>query len=215
LLPIGDDNSQRRLFPVVTYALVATNILAFLLELAGGEFFVESWSFIPAQFAANPIGESITIFSSMFLHGGWLHLGGNMLYLLIFGDNVEDRFGHLKFLIFYLLCGLAASLAQFFVSMTSDIPTLGASGAIAGVLAAYLMMFPGRRVRVLVVTWIINMPALLVIGAWIVIQLISGVGTISSDSSSGGVAYMAHIGGFTAGLFLSLFFRKNARPVYY
>ncbi len=215
MLPVGDDNSQRRLFPIVTYGLVAANILIFLLELAGGELFVEYWSFIPAQFAANPIGESITIFSSMFLHGGWFHLGGNMLYLLIFGDNVEDRFGHVKFLIFYLLCGLAASLAQYAISTTSDIPTLGASGAIAGVLAAYLLLFPGRRVRVLVVTWIINMPALLVIGAWIVIQLISGVGTISSASSTGGVAYMAHIGGFAAGLFLSLFFRKSARPVYY
>lgn len=215
MLPVGDDNSQRRIFPIMTYGLIAANIFAFFMELWGGDSFIETWSFIPAQFSANPLGESITLFSSLFLHGGWIHLGGNMLYLLIFGDNVEDRFGHIKFLIFYFLCGFAASLAQYVFSMSSDIPTLGASGAIAGILGAYLVLFPGRRVRVLVVTWIINMPALLVIGSWIVIQLVSGVGTLSSASVTGGVAYMAHIGGFAAGLFLTLFFRKKARPIYY
>lgn len=215
MLPIGDDNSQRRLFPVVTYGLVAVNILAFLLELGGGDAFIYQWSLVPVRFLSNPGGEIITLFSSMFLHAGWLHLGGNMLYLLIFGDNVEDLLGHFKFLVFYILAGLAAGLAQFAVSMLSDIPTLGASGAIAGVLAAYLILFPGRRVRVLLAAWIVSLPAILVIGAWIAIQLVSGMGTISSASSTGGVAYMAHIGGFVAGLILTIFMRKKVRPVYY
>jgi len=215
MLPIGDDNSQRRLFPVVTYGLVTVNIFSFLLELGGGDAFIYQWSLVPVRFLSNPGGEFITLFSSMFLHAGWLHLGGNMLYLLIFGDNVEDRLGHLKFLVFYILAGLAAALAQFAVSMLSDIPTLGASGAIAGVLAAYLILFPGRRVRVLLAAWIVSLPAILVIGAWIAIQLVSGLGTISSTSSSGGVAYMAHIGGFVAGLILTIFMRNKVRPLYY
>jgi membrane associated rhomboid family serine protease len=215
MLPIGDDNSQRRLFPIVTYGLVAANVLIFLLELAGGDAFVTSWSFIPARFQTNPSGEFITIFGAMFLHAGWLHLGGNMLYLLIFGDNVEDLLGHFKFLVFYLLCGVAASLAQYSIAMNSNIPTLGASGAIAGVLAAYLILFPGRRVRVLVAAWVVSLPAILVIGAWIIIQFVSGLGTFSSAADTSGVAYMAHIGGFAAGLILTLFFRKKSRPAYY
>ncbi len=215
MLPIGDDNSQRRLFPFVTYMLVAANVLVFLLELVGGEQFIYAWSVIPVRFLSNPVGGFITLFTSMFLHAGWIHLGGNMLYLLIFGDNVEDRFGHFKFLVFYVLCGLAAALAQFIVSMYSDIPTLGASGAIAGVLAAYLILFPGRRVRVLLTIWVVNLPAILVIGAWIAIQLVSGMGTLAGTSASDGVAYMAHIGGFVAGLILTGFMRKKARPIYY
>jgi membrane associated rhomboid family serine protease len=209
MLPIGDDNSQRRLFPVVTWMIVALNIIVFFLELSGGDNFIYAWSFIPADFSI------VTIFTSMFMHAGWAHLGGNMLYLLIFGDNVEDRFGHFKFLLFYLLCGIAATLAQFFVAPVSDIPNLGASGAIAGVLAAYLFLFPGQKVRVLVAAWIVRLPALLVIGAWIGLQLLSGIGTMANmDASSGGVAYMAHIGGFAAGLVLTLFFRKRQRSIY-
>ena len=174
-------------------------------------YLVETSSFMPgllcqSRFFSSPVESMITLFTSMFLHAGWLHLGGNMLYLLIFGDNVEDRFGHFKFLIFYILCGLAAGLAQFAVSMFTDNPTLGASGAIAGVLAAYLILFPGRRIRVLLAAWIVNLPALLVIGAWIVIQLVSGLGTLSDATSTGGVAYMAHIGGFAAGLILTFVF---------
>ncbi len=215
MLPIGDDNSQRHLFPVVTYLLVAANLLVFLLELLGGEEFIYAWSLVPIRLVANPIGEFIKLFTSMFLHAGWIHLGGNMLYLIIFGDNVEDRFGHFKFILFYLLCGVAAGLAQFFVSMFVDIPTLGASGAIAGVLGAYLVLFPGRRVRVLLAAWIVSLPALLVIGAWIVIQLVSGVGSLAGASGTEGVAYMAHIGGFVAGLILTGFMRKKTRPIYY
>lgn len=215
MLPIGDDNSQRRLFPIVTYGLIALNVFVFLLELAGGDSFIYAWSFIPIRFLSSPIEGIITLFTSMFLHAGWLHLGGNMLYLLIFGDNVEDRFGHFKFLVFYVLCGLAAGLSQYAVSMLSESPTLGASGAIAGVLAAYLILFPGRRVRVLLAAWIVSLPALLVIGVWIVIQLVSGLGTFSDATATGGVAYMAHIGGFAAGLVLTLFFRSKARVITY
>jgi membrane associated rhomboid family serine protease len=207
MLPIGDDNSQRRLFPVVTYGLIAVNVVVFLLELLGGDQFIYTWSFVPLRFLQNPSGEFITLFTSMFMHAGWLHLGGNMLYLLIFGDNVEDRFGHIKFIVFYLLAGLVAGFAQMMVAPNSDIPNLGASGAIAGVLAAYLLLFPKGRVRVLLVRWIVYMPALIVIGAWILLQLVSGIGSISSTADTGGVAYMAHIGGFAAGLILTLFFR--------
>jgi membrane associated rhomboid family serine protease len=207
MLPIGDDNSQRRLFPVVTYGLIAVNVVVFLLELLGGDQFIYTWSFVPLRFLQNPSGEFFTLFTSMFMHAGWLHLGGNMLYLLIFGDNVEDRFGHIKFIIFYLLAGLVAGFAQMMVAPNSDIPNLGASGAIAGVLAAYLILFPKGRVRVLLVRWIVYMPALIVIGAWILLQLVSGIGSISSAADTGGVAYMAHIGGFAAGLILTLFFR--------
>ena len=142
MLPIGDDNSSRKTFPIVTYALIALNLLIFLLELSGGDAFILSWSFIPARFLSNPAGEFMTIFSAMFMHAGWIHLLGNMLYLWIFGDNVEDRVGHIKFLLFYLVCGIAATFAQFIFSASSNIPNLGASGAIAGVLGAYLTSIP-------------------------------------------------------------------------
>src|SRR5512139_3719291 len=141
MLPIGDDNSARRTVPVVTYALIAVNVLFFLVELSAGEDFIRQWSVIPRELLANPTGEFITVFTAMFMHGGWLHLLGNMLYLWIFGDNVEDRLGQGKFLTFYLLCGVAATFAQVFTGPNSNVPNLGASGAIAGVLAAYLLMF--------------------------------------------------------------------------
>jgi membrane associated rhomboid family serine protease len=213
MIPIGDDNSQRRLLPVVTWTLVAINVIVFLIELGGGDKFLYTWSFTPAYFTQNPGLFFITIFTSMFMHGGWMHLLGNMLYLPIFGDNVEDRFGHLKFLIFYLVCGVIATLAQYFAAPYIKVPNLGASGAIAGVLGAYLVLFPAGKVRVLLAAWIVRLPAILVIGAWIVIQIISGMGTVSSTTTSGGgVAYMAHIGGFIAGLVLSFFFRgRNPR----
>jgi membrane associated rhomboid family serine protease len=145
----------------------------------------------------------------MFMHAGWVHLGGNMLYLWIFGDNVEDRFGSVKFLIFYLLCGLAATFAQLAFSAGSNIPNLGASGAIAGVLGAYLLLFPQGRVRVLQGRQVLQVPALIVIGLWFVLQLFSGIGSISTTAESGGVAYMAHIGGFVAGFVLTFLFRGS------
>jgi membrane associated rhomboid family serine protease len=207
MFPIGDDDSARRTVPVVTYALILLNVLFFFVELSGGEPFIERWSVVPRRLTANPGGDFITVFTSMFMHGGWLHLGGNMLYLWIFGDNVEDRFGHAKFLLFYLLCGIAATIAQVAVSASSNVPNLGASGAIAGVLAAYLGLFPRGQVRVFMGRGIVPMPALVVIGLWIVLQFINGVGSITQSAETGGVAYMAHIGGFVAGLVLTFLFR--------
>ena len=213
MIPIGDDDSARRLAPTVTYALIAINVLVFLVELTGGEAFINRWAFVPSRFLANPAGDFITLFSSMFMHAGWLHLIGNMLYLWIFGDNVEDRLGHGMFLVFYLLCGLAATFAQMAVNPGSSVPNVGASGAIAGALGAYIVMFPGQRVRVLVGRAVTTMPALIVIGFWIVLQLFSSFAAItdSSQTEGGGVAYMAHIGGFIAGLILTFLFNGGRR----
>ena len=210
MFPIGDDDSTRRTLPVVTYALIVLNVLFFLVELSGGDAFIRRWAFVPSRFLANPIGDFVTLFTSMFMHGGWVHLGGNMLYLWIFGDNVEDRFGPSKFLVFYLLCGLAATFAQLAFSLGSDIPNLGASGAIAGVLGAYLVMFPQGSVRVLMGRGIIPMPALIVIGLWFVLQFFSGIDSIANTADTGGVAYMAHIGGFIAGFVLTFLLGGNS-----
>jgi rhomboid family protein len=199
-LPISDDDTSRRTIPVVTYALIALNVLFFLVEQRGGDAFVQHWAFVPRRFLAHPGGDLPTLFASMFMHAGWVHLLGNMLYLWIFGDNVEDRFGRLQYLIFYLVCGIAATGAQLAFSSGSSVPNVGASGAIAGVLAAYVVMFPRGRVNVLMGRGVIPMPALVVIGFWIVLQLFSGIGSVGSAAATGGVAYMAHIGGFVAGL---------------
>jgi len=211
MFPIGDDDSSRRIFPIVTYILIALNVLFFFAELSGGDPFIEKWAFVPSRFLANPEGDFLSLFSSMFMHAGWVHLGGNMLYLWIFGDNVEDRFGHIKFTFFYVLCGLAATFAQLAFSAGSNLPNLGASGAIAGVLGAYILLFPQGRVRVLQGQQVIQVPALIVIGLWIVLQLFSGIGSIDSAAQMGGVAYMAHIGGFLAG-FLLTFLLRGKRP---
>ena len=209
MFPIGDDNSARRTFPVVTYALIALNVLFFFVETSGGDAFIMKWAFVPRRFVANPAVDAPTLFTSMFMHGGWLHLGGNMLYLWIFGDNVEDRFGHIKFIVFYLLCGLAATFAQLAFSAGSNVPNLGASGAIAGVLGSYILLFPQGRVKVLQGQRVIQVPALIVIGLWIVLQFFSGIGSISNTAETGGVAYMAHIGGFLAGVVLTFLFRGS------
>ena len=214
MFPIGDDDSAERTVPVVTYALIALNVVFFFVELNGGDPFIQRWSVVPSRLMANPGGDFITVFTSMFMHGGWLHLGGNMLYLWIFGDNVEDRFGHAKFLVFYLICGIAATFAQVAFSTGSNVPNLGASGAIAGVLGSYLILFPRGQVRVLMGRGVVPMPALVVIGMWIVLQFINGVGSITQSAETGGVAYMAHIGGFVAGLVLTFLFggRRVAAP---
>ena len=215
MFPIGDDNSQRRSFPVVTYALIALNVLVFLVELSGGDQFIEKWAFIPARFSADPIGQAATIFTAMFMHGSWLHLFGNMLFLWIFGDNVEDRFGHLQFLVFYLLVGIAATFAQFAMAPHSSVPNVGASGAIAGILGAYILMFPLSRVNVLLGRQLVAMPAIVVIGLWIALQLFSEVGAIANTNETsdvGGVAYMAHVGGFLAGFLLTFLFRRAIAP---
>src|SRR4030066_1124750 len=213
MLPIGDDNISPRTIPLVTYSLLALNILFFFVELSGGDAFIEKWAFVPSRFLANPSGDFLTLFTAMFMHAGWLHLGGNMLYLWIFGDNVEDRFGHIKFTIFYLLCGLGATFAQLAFSVGSNLPNLGASGAIAGVLGAYILLFPKGKVNVLWGRGVVPMPALVVIGLWIVLQLFSGFGSLTTTTTvqSGGVAYMAHIGGVGAGLGVALLLSGGSR----
>jgi membrane associated rhomboid family serine protease len=210
MFPLGDDDTQRRTAPVLTVVLIALNVLIFLVELNGGQAFIQQWAFVPRRFAEDPTGEAPKIFSAMFMHGGWMHLFGNMLYLWIFGDNVEDELGRAKFLAFYLGCGIAATFAQYYVNPRSGVPNVGASGAIAGVLGAYLLMFPGSRVRVLVYNQIVAMPAFVVLGLWIVLQAFSGIGSIAATSQTtdqGGVAYMAHVGGFAAGVALTLLLR--------
>lgn len=215
MFPIGDDDSQVRISPIVTTALIVANIFLFLIELNGGNDFIQRWSFIPSRFAEDPASNWPTIFTAMFMHGGWMHLFGNMLYLYIFGDNVEESFGHVKYLAFYVIAGLVATFAQFYFNPHSDIPNLGASGAIAGVLGAYLLLFPQARVDVLVGRAVMSMPALIVIGFWFVLQLFSGVGSIAhtdETADAGGVAYMAHVGGFVAGLAMALLFRGRGEP---
>ena len=211
MLPIGDDDSARRAVPIVTYALIVLNVLFFLVELSGGDAFITKWAFVPNRFLANPVADFLTLFTSMFMHGGWLHLGGNMLYLWIFGDNVEDRFGQARFLIFYLVCGLGATAAQLAFSLDSNVPNLGASGAIAGVLGSYVLLFPQARVSVLQGQRVIPMPALIVIGFWFILQLFSGIGSIAQTSDTGGVAYMAHVGGFVVGFVLTFLLGGRSR----
>lgn len=215
MIPIGDDDSARRLTPVVTYLLIGLNVLVFLLELNNGDAFIERWAFVPSRFLADPTGQFATLFTSMFMHASWIHLGGNMLYLWIFGDNVEDRLGHGLFLLFYIACGLAASFAQTVISLGSNVPNLGASGAIAGVLGAYIVMFPRSRVSVLLGWGVVPLSALIVIGFWIVLQIFSQVGAFaaSSQTQGGGVAYMAHIGGFIAGIFLAFLLGGTRRAL--
>jgi membrane associated rhomboid family serine protease len=210
MFPIGDDNTARRSLPVVTYALIAANVLFFLVELSGGQAFIQQWAFIPRRFTQDPYDAAPTLFTAMFMHAGWLHLGGNMLYLWIFGDNIEDRFGPVKFLAFYLVCGLAATFAQYYISPNSRIPNVGASGAIAGILGSYLLLFPHARVRVLLYNQIVHMPALFVLGFWIALQIFAGAGalfTTAQTEDTGGVAYMAHVGGFVAGFLVALVVR--------
>ena len=203
LFPIGDNNSSRRVVPVVTYGLIALNVLVFFMEMGQGETFIRHWSVVPRQLVANPVEELPTIITSMFMHAGWMHLLGNMLFLWIFGDNVEARLGRARYLAFYLVCGIVATLAQVAMSSGSNIPSLGASGAISGVLGAYLILFPQGRVKILTRGGTMAMPALVVIGLWILLQLVNGIGSITRSSHTGGVAYMAHIGGFVAGMALA------------
>ncbi len=216
MFPVGDDNTSIRSVPIVSYALIALNVLFFLVELNAGEDFIRQWAFIPARFSEDPAGNIPTIFTAMFMHGGWLHLFGNMLFLWIFADNVEDRFGSVKFLIFYLVTGIAATFAQYALSPASTVPNVGASGAIAGVLGAYLLLFPHAKVNVLLGRQVVAMPALVVLGLWIALQLFSGVGAIAATDETtadvGGVAYMAHVGGFVAGLVLAFLLRGSSDP---
>jgi membrane associated rhomboid family serine protease len=222
MLPIRDINPTRS-FPVVTLAIIGANIVVFLFELmldtvGALELFVRAFSVIPYEITHGvdlppriPAPVYLTVFTSMFMHGGFFHIFGNMLYLWIFGNNVEDNMGHGRFLVFYLICGVAAALAQIAMSPNSQIPLLGASGAVAGVLGAYLVMFPRAQVEVLVFGWfihIVRLPATLVLSFWIVIQLFQGVLSLGLPTL-GGVAWFAHIGGFLTGLILVPFFRRR------
>jgi membrane associated rhomboid family serine protease len=238
LFPIADDNSDRRTTPVVNYVLILANILVFvfLQGLGNNERFTYAFSTVPAEIVSGrdfvtsdrvmvqpftgqrlempglqptPIPVYLTLLTSMFMHGGIAHIFGNMLFLFIFGDNIEDRIGHLRYLIFYLVCGVLAGLAHVFTTAMFAgseasllVPSLGASGAISGVLGAYLLLFPMRRVVVLISWFATAVPAFIAIGLWFVFQLISGLGVLGSGSAQGGVAYAAHIGGFIAGLLL-------------
>lgn len=207
MLPLGDDNRGRKLFPLVTYGLLFLNLIFFFLEMVGGEAFITNWAFVPSRIFSNPLRSIVTLFTAMFMHAGVAHLVGNMLYLLIFADNVESRFGHFWFLVFYLFSGVAATIAQTIFTFNSTIPILGASGAIAGVLGAYILLFPTRHVRVLLIFRVIYVPAFLVIGAWFLLQLFNSLGTFAGAAQTGGVAYLAHVGGFVAGFILTLIFR--------
>ncbi len=210
MLPLSDHN-PRSTTPVVNYLLIAVNVWVFLWELSFGpnlERALYVMAFIPARFWYAPFYPAnwLTILLSMFLHGGWLHIGGNMLYLWIFGDNIEDRLGHFKYLVFYLVCGFLATMTHAVVNAASTVPSIGASGAIAGVLGADVILFPRQRVTTLIPIFfyplIRDIPAILVLGFWFVLQLFAGVGSIGPEQQGAGVAYFAHIGGFIAGMIL-------------
>ena len=223
MFPVGDDRGPGTGAPIVTMALIAVNVLAFFIELGQGsqgalQSFITAWGVVPREYSVGrdlppliPFPFWFTLLTSMFLHGGWMHLGGNMLYLWIFGDNIERAMGTARFLGFYLICGVVAGLAHIVFSGGSAVPSVGASGAISGVLGGYLLLFPQNRVRVLMRGGIASVPAIVVLGFWIVIQLFSQIGSIAETSDGGGVAYMAHIGGFAAGLVLVKLFTAGRR----
>jgi membrane associated rhomboid family serine protease len=245
MIPIGDDNTDRTRTPFVNYLLIAINVLVFIYfqRMGADTDFTFAYSTVPGEIVTGKdivtdsqvikdpytnerfympgLGVTnvhvwFTLLISMFMHGGWAHLGGNMLYLWVFGDNIENRLGHLRYLIFYLLVGLIASLAHVFTTQVMGhnmlIPSLGASGAISGVLGAYLLLYPTRRVHVFFIFTIVSVPALLALGLWIVLQIMNGMGALGG-SEAGGVAYAAHIGGFFAGLLLIKFFAPAEQAV--
>ena len=253
VFPLYDDNSDRTITPLINYAIIALNIFVFVVlqQLGSNDQFTYSFSTVPAEILSghdivtsarqviDPITRQVitipglgptpgtvyeTLLTSMFMHGGILHIAGNMLFLWIFGDNIEDRIGHTKYIIFYLLCGVIASLSHVFATgvFAGDersllVPSLGASGAISGVLGAYILLFPKRRVTVILFRILTQVPAYVAIGIWFAFQLISGLGMLGGGSQEGGVAYAAHIGGFLAGLVLIKFFdtgKKNSAPAY-
>src|SRR6476660_7623916 len=247
IFPLYDDNSDRTTTPIVNYILIAINILVFvfLQQLGTNDKFTYAFSTVPEEIRTGrdirtadrvveapvtgqqlllpglqptPFSVYLTLIISMFMHGGIAHIAGNMLFLWIFGDNIEDRLGHVKYLIFYLLCGVIASLAHVFATsvFASDqssllVPSLGASGAISGVLGGYILLHPKRRVTVILFRFLTDVPAYVAIGLWFVFQLISGLGMLGGGSQQGGVAYAAHVGGFIAGLVLIKVFEIGRR----
>jgi len=212
MIPLRDVIPTRTV-PVVTSGIIGLNVVVFLYEQTLGpralDLFVRQYGVVPVDFAW------VNVVTSMFLHGGWAHVGGNMLYLWIFGDNVEDRLGHVRYLIFYLLCGTAAALAQAYIRTDSTVPMIGASGAISGVLGAYLVLFPHSRVLTLIpivfFLQIVEVPAVVLLGLWFLMQLVSGVGSLGARADVGGVAFWAHVAGFLAGLFLVNVFKQPER----
>jgi rhomboid family protein len=211
MIPLRDTIPSSRV-PFVNYALIAANVLVFFHELSLGsstERFIYTWGLVPNDFAW------VNLLTSMFLHGGLLHLIGNMLYLYIFGDNVEDLLGHGRYVVFYFLCGIAAGVTQALTSAGSSVPMVGASGAIAGVAGGYVLFFPRARVVTLVPIFIflqvIEIPAVLFLVPWFLWQVMSGVATLSHDAA-GGVAFFAHVGGFVTGLILAPILRERRRP---
>jgi membrane associated rhomboid family serine protease len=225
MLPLTDHNPIRTR-PYVNYAIIALNIVMFLWELSLGRNLQPALmqiAFIPRKFWVPGywVSDTVGMFLSMFLHGSLMHIGSNMLYLWIFGDNIEDRLGHVRYTIFYFACGVAATLAHAFFNPGSTLPAIGASGAIAGVLGGYLILFPHARVTTLIPLFMFitvrEIPAVFVLGLWFVLQLFSGVGSLGIRDAQdlGGVAYFAHIGGFVAGMALIVLMggRRPARPV--
>lgn len=235
MLPLSDPDLVRRHFPILNVALIVLNFLVFFYMLTlsptGSDIFIYRFGFIPVELIqgtsittatlpdgsmvniASPISPWLTLFTSMFIHAGWLHILGNMLYLWIFGDNVEDRFGHFKYVFFYLLSGLAAAFLQTIIIPSSDIPNVGASGAIAGVLGAYMVLYPSSRVRTLLLITIFpvitRIPAFILLVLWFLLQLVSGVGSLGSADA--GIAYFAHVGGFLFGMFIAGVVRVMSR----
>jgi membrane associated rhomboid family serine protease len=221
MIPVGD-NVPRRCDPIVNWMLIIANVVVFFIELAQGpalEAFVYRWGVVPAVVTGHADAPwqwpspLVTVFSAMFMHGGWGHLLSNMLFLWIFGDNVEDAMGQVRYLVFYLLCGIAATLAQVVLAPDSTIPMLGASGAISGVLGAYVLMHPRATVLVVFPLFllfpVLQVPAFLMLGLWFFTQFVNGIAALAVTSETGGVAWWAHIGGFVAGVVLVPLFRRR------
>jgi membrane associated rhomboid family serine protease len=213
MIPLGDETRRPIQFPIITLAIIAANAFVFVLELQGGDAFINRWALVPAQIVAGR--DWITILTSMFMHGGWLHILGNMLFFWVFGPEIEDVMGPLPFLAFYLLGGLAATAAQVLIDPTSTVPNLGASGAIAAVMGAFLITYPRDKIRTVVfLGWfarIAFLPAILMVGLWFLTQLFSEVGALAQVGGDQGVAYMAHIGGFAFGMLVCRLFESRRR----
>ena len=212
MIPLGDASRRPLRFPLATVLVIAANFLVFFLELAGGDTFINRWSMVPAAIVAGQ--DWITILTAMFMHAGWVHILGNMLFLWVFGPAIEDVMGSWRYLFFYLLGGLAATAAQALVDPSSTIPNLGASGAIAAVMGAFLITYPRYRIlTLLLLGWFIRvtfLPAVVLVGLWFLIQLVSQVGALAG-TDQGGVAYMAHIGGFIFGMIAARLFEVKER----
>ena len=220
MIPLRDTIPSRS-FPLVSVTLIVVNTIVFLYEVSLGRelnSFIDRHALVPANLASmfeegvNPVRAVVPVFSSMFLHAGWIHLIGNMLYLWVFGDNVEDKMGRMRFLFFYLICGAGAAALHVFLSPTSGTPTVGASGAIAGVLGAYFLLFPRSRVLTLFPIFFfiqfVEVPAFFFLGFWFLMQFFGGTFSIGIEPSGGGVAWWAHVGGFVTGMLLVFPLRK-------